>query len=233
MSLRNRSLIAAATCAGFISPGHAADDRARVTAVADRFVAAFQESFPVSYAFTGLPPKRNDGIDINAPADIAHWHALLQGMTADLASIKPDTFADQPEWVTWHFLNQALKQDAATAVCRNELWADVTALGWQSELPQIAGIQPVGTDEAEVRTVDRPRDCQPPGGPAPRLLGHRGRRAIDARATRQDARRRTRQIRPDGSRAAGQDALLRGGLDAGHLWRGVAGHHPLPGLPSR
>lgn len=161
MLLRTQTCLAAAACAFFVAPVHATDDRARVTALADRYVAAYQENFPVSYAFSGLVPKRNDGIDINAPAEIAHWHALLQGMTAELAGIKPDAFADQPEWVTWHFLNQALKQDATTAVCRNELWADVTALGWPAALPQIASMQPVGTDEARAQALTRWRRFGP------------------------------------------------------------------------
>ncbi len=161
MSLRTRTCLAAAATVLFIAEGHAADDRARVSAVADRFVAAYQENFPVSYAFTGLVPQRNDGIDINAPAEIARWHALLKGMSAELAGIRPEAFADQSEWVSWHFLNQALKQDAAIEVCRNELWADVSALGWQSALPQIAGIQPVGTDEGRAQALARWRRFGP------------------------------------------------------------------------
>ena len=52
-------------------PLHAADDdRARVTALADRYVAEYQKHFPLSYAFSGLPVTRHDGIDINAAADI-------------------------------------------------------------------------------------------------------------------------------------------------------------------
>jgi hypothetical protein len=43
----------------------ATDDRARVTALADRFVEEFQKNFPISYGFSGLPVKRNDGVDIN------------------------------------------------------------------------------------------------------------------------------------------------------------------------
>jgi uncharacterized protein (DUF885 family) len=161
MSPHTRVLLAAATSALFVGPVHAADDRARVSALADRYVEAYQENFPVSYGFSGLTPKRSDGIDINAPAEIAQWHALLQGMSAELASIKPEAFPDQPEWVTWHFLNHALKQDAATAVCRNELWANVTALGWVAELPQIARLQPVGTAEARTQALTRWRRFGP------------------------------------------------------------------------
>src|SRR5262245_66649146 len=75
-------------------PSQAADDdRARVTALADRYVAEFQKFFPMSYAFSGLPVERHDGIDVNAAEDIARWHALMKSMAEELATIKPDAFA--------------------------------------------------------------------------------------------------------------------------------------------
>ena len=50
-------------CAAMASlPLHAADDRARVTALADRYVAEYQAYFPLSYVFSGLPVQRHDGI---------------------------------------------------------------------------------------------------------------------------------------------------------------------------
>jgi uncharacterized protein (DUF885 family) len=150
-----RILLATASCAALAAPAQAADDRARVTALADRFVAAYQEKFPVSYAFSGLAVTRNDGIDINTQADLAAWHATLKQMSTELATISADAFVDQPEWVTWRFLDHALKQDAATLPCRNELWGNVTALGWQASLPQVAGMQPVGTDTARAEALTR------------------------------------------------------------------------------
>ena len=136
-------------------PLHAADDdRARVTALADRYVAEYQTHFPLSYAFSGLPVARHDGIDINAAADITRWHALMKSMGDELATISPDAFAGEPEWVTWQFLDQAFRQDAMTSICRNELWS-VSPLGWQAGLPQVAGIQPVGTDEARAQALTR------------------------------------------------------------------------------
>ena len=71
-----------------------------------------------------------------------------------LNAIRPETFAGQPEWVTWHFLNQALAEDAATDVCRSELW-NVSALGWQASLSQVASIQPVGSDNAREQALAR------------------------------------------------------------------------------
>ena len=136
------------------------NDRARVTALADRYVAEFQKSFPISYQFSGLPVSRNDGVDINSPEDIARWHDLMKGLAGELAGIEPQAFATEPEWVTWQFLNQAVRQDATTAVCRNELWG-VSPLGWQAALSQIASIQPVGTDEARAQALSRWRAFDP------------------------------------------------------------------------
>src|SRR4030095_15191151 len=135
-------------------------DRPRVTALADRFVAEYEKNFPVSYAFSGLPLKRSDGVDINSLEDIARWRALLNEMNGELASIKPDDFAGEPEWVTWQFLDQAFRQNLSTAICRSELWG-VSAFGGQCGLSQIASIQHVGTEEARAQALARWRDFGP------------------------------------------------------------------------
>lgn len=140
---------------------HAADDgRARVTALADRFVAEYQKAFPVGYSFSGLPVARNDGVDINSPEDVARWNALMKEMAGELSAIKPDAFVAEPEWVTWQFLDHAFRQNLSTAICRNELWS-VSALGWQAALPQVASIQPVATDENRAQALSRWRAFGP------------------------------------------------------------------------
>ena len=136
------------------------DDRARVTALADRYVAEYEKNFPISFAFSGLPVKRNDGVDINSPEDVARWHQLMKDMSAELAAIKPEAFAKEPEWVTWQFLQQTFKQDRATTPCRTELWG-VSPIGWQAGLSQIAAIQSVGTDETRAQALSRWRDFGP------------------------------------------------------------------------
>lgn len=135
----------------------AADQAAKaatVTSLADRYVAEYKATFPIQYEFSGLTADRHDGIDINSPAAIAKWHAFENGLAAELHQIQPDTLAGQPQWVTWHFLNQALKQDAETLVCRNELW-DVAPLGWQTALSQLATLQPVGSADARAQALAR------------------------------------------------------------------------------
>jgi uncharacterized protein (DUF885 family) len=150
-----RGLVLCAVSVMLSAPVSATDDRARVTALADRFLAGFQQNFPVSYAFSGLPVARSDGLDINTQAALEEWRRTVQGMGTELAAIDPDALVGQPEWVTWQYLQQAIRQDTATRVCRNELWSGVSALGWQSALTQIAAMQPVGTDGNRAQALAR------------------------------------------------------------------------------
>lgn len=136
------------------------DAAAAVTALADRYVAAYRERFPISYAFSGLPVERHDGVDINAPADLARWNELRRGFAAELERIPPETLAGRPEWVTWQYLRQGFREAAATEVCRRELW-DVSPLGWQAGLPQVAALQPVGSDAARAEALARWRRFGP------------------------------------------------------------------------
>ena len=159
-------------------------------------------------------------------------------MSAELATIEPDAFATESEWVTWQFLDHAVKQDQATATCRNELWS-VSALGWQSSLSQVASVQPVGHGRdacpgaralAQFRAVDRPGNREPPGRPAPRLFGDGGGRAIDAEPARPDARTTAGRIAADGSGRPRQDARLRRRMEAGHRGHCLARDHTLSRL---
>lgn len=129
-------------------------DRAKVTALADQYVAEYKARFPISFAFSGLPLERHDGLDINAPSDIEKWREFERRVESQLQRIDPEAFARESEWVTWHSLNQALRQDSATDVCRNELWR-VSALGWQAGLSQLMSVQPVGSDEARAQALTR------------------------------------------------------------------------------
>ena len=129
-------------------------DRQHVTTLADRYVAEFKLKFPLQYEFSGLATNRHDGVDINSPADLAKWRAFEKRLDTELHQVQPEAIAGQPEWVTWQFLNQALKQDAATLVCRSELWS-VSPLGWQTALSQLASMQPVGTAEARAQALAR------------------------------------------------------------------------------
>lgn len=157
------SLVVVAVAHLAMSAAQGADapaDRARINALADRYVAGFKRNFPLSYATIGLPIDRHDQMDINSPVAIEKWRGFEKGLATELKAISPDGLAGEPEWVTWQFLNHTLRSDAATAICRNELW-NVSAFGWQSTLTQIASIQPVGTAEARKQALARWRSLGP------------------------------------------------------------------------
>jgi uncharacterized protein (DUF885 family) len=149
------AFLALAICSGAV-----ADDRSQVTALADRYVDEYRKSFPISYELFGLPVSRSDGIEINGQADIERWHRLNAEMASELATIQPQGLVGQPEWVTWQFLNHALAEDRATAVCREELWA-VSPGGWQSGLKLIADTQPVADEEGRAQALTRWRAFGP------------------------------------------------------------------------
>src|SRR4029453_1294970 len=74
MRIRFLLVLMSAALAGLPSVTVAAttdSDRASVRELADRFVAEYRTRFPLSYAFSGLPIERHDGIDINSPPAIA------------------------------------------------------------------------------------------------------------------------------------------------------------------
>jgi len=129
-------------------------DAKHVTTLADRYVAEFKVSFPLQYDFSGLATERHDGLDIKSPAELAKWREFEKQLGAQLHQVQPDILVGTPEWVTWHFLNQALNEDAETLVCRSELWS-VSALGWQAALSQLATIQPVGTPAGRAQALAR------------------------------------------------------------------------------
>ncbi len=163
-----RSLLAMTSCATLLIAGTASADAASaaaptdatrkapsdVTALADRYVAEYKARFPIAYSFAGLLVERHDGVDINAPTDVARWRDFEKGLARELKTIDPSAFAGTPEWVTWQFLNQSLAQDAATEICRNELWS-VSAFGWQAGLAQLVTIQPVGTPQEREQALTR------------------------------------------------------------------------------
>ena len=76
MAIRAQLLTLSAAAFLSCAAARAADpsaDRQQVTALADRYVAEVKTRFPVQYDFSGLVTDRHDGLDINAPADLARW----------------------------------------------------------------------------------------------------------------------------------------------------------------
>jgi uncharacterized protein (DUF885 family) len=137
-------LLTASLCAWADEKSEA--DAKRVNAIADRWLEQIESRFPVTYLGGGLPMKRHDALEQNAPQDLASWREFLAGIEKELAQIPEERLIGRPEWVTWHYMRQGLAQSEAAKLCRNELW-QVSAYGWVAHLMHLANLQPVGTDD--------------------------------------------------------------------------------------
>ena len=146
------SLLAAAFAA--LAPAALAAQASPVTALADRYVAGIYEFFPEQAAFSGLADGPTDRLSDNSLGAVMRWQRLEDSLAVALEAV-PRPAVGSPDWVTHGFLRAALEGGRASRVCRSELWAVNQAFGWQTSMPQLAALQPVGTDSARAAAVAR------------------------------------------------------------------------------
>ena len=158
------SLLALAACAPAAGsagptrhPQHASADAdaARVTALADEYVAAFLAAFPEEAEMSGFALERHDGLTDNSPAGLAAWRAREDAWSAALAAIDGSALRGRPEWVTYGMLRERIDASRAVRVCRAELWPVNQMSGWQVAVSTLAQMQPVGTPALREQAVAR------------------------------------------------------------------------------
>ncbi|HKG90243.1 MAG TPA: DUF885 domain-containing protein [Gemmatimonadaceae bacterium] len=128
---------------------------ARVTALADTFVAAYLDRFPEVVTFNGIPGGRHDRLSDNSLDALRRWEAREDAWLAEVRRTDPAPLAGRTEWVTYGILREALEASVGVRVCRGELWGVSQIAGWQINLPQLAGTQPVGTAELRAQALAR------------------------------------------------------------------------------
>lgn len=133
---------------------------ARVDALADRFVAAYRDSFALYYEGSALPDPRVDQLNANSPGDLAAWRARVDSIDRAAAGIDPALLRGTPQANTLAILRQAAKWDRASAICAEELW-HVASDDWLLDLLQAAELQDVGDDAG--RTAALARFARVPG----------------------------------------------------------------------
>jgi uncharacterized protein (DUF885 family) len=128
------------------SPDSAA---ARVTALADRYVAAYFEAFPQQATLLGVAAGPHDRLSDLSPEAVTRWKATEDSIFAGFEAI--DTAAvpvGSAAAVTLGFMREFVRNSRDWRVCRMELWnVSPTWTGWQSELTLLANSQPLGTPE--------------------------------------------------------------------------------------
>ena len=153
------AVLALAACAAAAPALHAqrspADDAARVTALADEYVAAFRAAFPDAAEISGFTMERHDGLTDNSPAALAAWTAREDAWAAALAEIDGAGLRGRPEWITYGMLRERLQASQAMRVCRTELWPASQMSGWQVNVSVLGQMQPVGTPALREQALAR------------------------------------------------------------------------------
>jgi uncharacterized protein (DUF885 family) len=130
-------------------------DAARVTALADEYVAAFLAAYPEEAEISGFTLERHDGLTDNSPAALAAWRAREDAWAAALAGIDAAGLRGRPEWITHGMLRERLEASRGMRVCRLELWPVNQMSGWQTLVPTLGQVQPVGTPALREQALAR------------------------------------------------------------------------------
>jgi uncharacterized protein (DUF885 family) len=138
-----------------VPPVAASDDAARVTALADEYLAAYVAAFPEEAEVSGFPLERHDGLTDNSPEGVRAWHAREDAWAAALAGIDGAALRGRPEWITYGMLRERLESSRAYRVCRAELWPASQMSGWQVGAFTLAQVQPVGTPALREQALAR------------------------------------------------------------------------------
>lgn len=120
-----------------------------VNELADRWLEGLFETFPHYATMWGAALGPHDRLPEHTPEARARWEALEDSILASLEAIDPGELpADSAAALTHGFLRELIRNDQAYRVCAMHLWNVSPAYsGWQQEMAQLAGVQPVGTPE--------------------------------------------------------------------------------------
>ena len=128
---------------------------ARVTQIADDFMAAYFERFPEVVTLYGLPNRRHDRLTDNSLSALKAWEQREDAWPRDVRAVDASSIAGTPAGVAYAILGEALEATVAARVCRGELWGLNQLVGWQANLGYLADIQPVGTEQARSEALAR------------------------------------------------------------------------------
>ena len=128
---------------------------ARVTQLADAYMAEIKQRFPERATRSGLTLERHDGLTDNSQAALRSWEALEDEWAAELEGIDSAALRGQPEWLVLGFLREAVESSRQLRICRYDLWPVNQMSGWQVLLTRLAPLQPVGSDLARTEALVR------------------------------------------------------------------------------
>ena len=132
-----------------------ASPTARVTAIADEYMAGLFEVAPEIGTFYGIAGARHDRVTDNSLAALRAWEARQDGWLERLRRVDSAAVAGTPQGLTRDILLETLESARQQRACRTELWPVSQMGGWQVNYPFLAQIQPVGSDSLRSQALVR------------------------------------------------------------------------------
>ena len=127
-----------------------------VTPLADEYLEAFLDRYPEIATYYGIAGHRHDRLTDNSLEALAVWHRREDAWLASLRRLTPPAVGTS-DWAIHGLLLETLEASVAKRVCREELWTVSETVGWQTFLPYVAEIQPVGDQQARREALTRAR----------------------------------------------------------------------------
>jgi len=118
-----------------------------VLALADEMMMQMIQWSPEIVTYLGLPFPVHHRITDHSLEALAAQRAQQDGWRERLAAIDPASIDGRQNRVLHGTLTHNLESTAATRICRQELWGVSQLFGWQVQYPQLAQVQPVGSED--------------------------------------------------------------------------------------
>ena len=131
---------------------------AEVERVADDYFAGYLEFNSTAGTYLGLPGARHDRMEDNSLAALRRFETREDRWAEQLRRIDGASLLGTPAWSTHGILLETVEAARRGRVCRSELWRVSQLYGWQTSLPFLAQIQPIGTGELRDQALARWRD---------------------------------------------------------------------------
>ena len=127
---------------------------ARISTLADRYVALTLAFDPTQALSAGLPSPDNSRFADRSPAALAAYDTAEQSILTDLNAVPAANLPTTARVIAAN-LREQLESDLQLRVCRTELWNVNHFNGWQSNLAQTAEQQPITTPADRAQALRR------------------------------------------------------------------------------
>ena len=146
-----------AGCAGREATVPSGDASTRATALADEFLDAYLDRHPEMATYYGIEGRQHDRLTDNSMEALAAWQEREDGWLLEIRGLDGQVSPGDPAWPVFGILRETLEASAGMRICRTELWSVSQTDGWQTFLPFITEIQPVGGDDEREQALARAR----------------------------------------------------------------------------